>query len=462
MRDLLRDIIANRPNGVHLEIRYHQRKMTQIRMDKGELRTANSDDFAGVGIRTLIDGAWGYASTSKLDKETLNETMDNAISAARNLAPKMKEKLTLALIKPIEGKFYNLGKDPFDNHSIEEMVKLVKDTDKAIREKDKRIKGSLVLLGIPKNHRFIMNTDGTDVELKDSRPQFYMKAVASEGGKIMPFTVPKGLAGGWEIFEDPPIEDSIEKAVKTAIGLLDAPLAKGGKQTVVMEPAVVGLISHEAIGHTVEADFVLSGSAAKGKIGKKVASEHVTMVDSGEEQHGAGWLAVDDAGVKSCRTVIIEKGIMKSYLHSRSSAHHFGVEPTGNERAFEYHVEPLIRMRNTYLEPGDFSREELIEGIKFGYLLAEAGGGQADASAEFMFSVPEAYEIQNGEIKGLVKNVTISGNAYDVLSTVDGIGNEWSLNMGSGHCGKWQAAKVDGGGGLTRAIALVSGEVGGA
>lgn len=164
MRDLLREIIENRPGDAHLEIRYHQRIMTKIRMDKGELRTANADDFSGVGIRTLIDGAWGYASTSKLDKESLNETMNNAISAARNLAPKMKEKLALAPIQPIEGTFLNLGKDPFDNHSFEEMVNLVKDTDKSVREKDERIKGSMVLFGIPQNHRYILNSDGTDVE----------------------------------------------------------------------------------------------------------------------------------------------------------------------------------------------------------------------------------------------------------------------------------------------------------
>ena len=153
---------------------------------------------------------------------------------------------------------------------------------------------------------------------------------------------------------------------------------------------------------------------------------------------------------------------MKSYLHSRSSAHHYSVEPTGNERAFEYDVEPLIRMRNTYLSPGDFSREELIEDVKSGYLLVEPGGGQSDSTAEFMFAVTEAYEIKKGKVAGFVKNITISGNAYEVLSSVDGVGKEWKLDMGWDYCGKGQLAKVDGGGGPTRGIALVSGSVGGA
>ena len=118
-------------------------------------------------------------------------------------------------------------------------------------------------------------------------------------------------------------------------------------------------------------------------------------------------------------------------------------------------------MRNTYLEPGKFNRDELFEDIDFGYYLVSPGGGQADSTAEFMFAILEAYEINKGEIGNIVKNVTITGNAFEVLESVDAVGKDWRLEMGNGHCGKWQLAKVDGGGGSTRATALVSGEVGG-
>ncbi len=461
MRDLLKDVIDNRPDGVHVEARYHQRKKIEVRADKGRLQRSIVDDFAGIGIRVLVNGAWGYASTSNLEKKAVKETLKNAVAAAKNLAPSMKEKIILAPIKPITGTFKSLGKDPLANHSIEERVKLVTETDKKLLAADERIKGSLIFLREYHNHRIVMNSDGSDVEVFDTLPDFYVQAVASDAGKIMPYMDSRGICGGWEIFEISPPEKMIKMAVGTSIKLLDAPLAKGGKHTVVMDPKVVGIICHEAIGHTVESDFVLSGSAAKGKIGQKVASEHVTMVDSGEQDYASGWLPVDDAGVKPQKTVIIEKGIMKSYLHSRFTAHHFGVEPTGSERAWEYDNEPLIRMRNTYLEPGSFTKEELIEGVKHGYYLVSPGGGQADSSAEFMFSIVEAYEIKNGQIGGLVKNVTLTGNAFEVLQSIDGVAKDWRLEMGNGHCGKWQPAKVDGGGGTTRAIALVSGEVGG-
>ncbi len=456
MKELVRRSLDNAPSGVHVEARYHSRMNTQILIEKGELKTATVDDFAGIGIRVLVNGAWGYASTSILDLKSVDETLDNAISAATAVSKSKKEKVELAPIEPVEGTYSNLGKDPFENHSIEEMVELFKEADKTVNDYDNRISGSFTSLRVPQNHRIIMNSDGTDVEILDSRPDFILRAVASEGGTIVPAYSAHGITGGWEIFDRSPTEMA-KQAADYAIKLLKAPFPKGGEQTVVMHPSVVGIICHEAIGHTVESDFVMAGSAAKGKIGKRIASEMVTLVDSGNQMAAAGWLAVDDAGVQSESTVIIEKGVMKSYLHSRHSAHHFGVEPTGNERAFEYNVEPLIRMRNTYLEAGDFSYEEILEGIDFGYLCVEPGGGQADSSAEFMFEMSQAYEIVDGEIGSPVRSLALTGNAFDVLMSIDAIGKDWKLGMGCGHCGKGQLAKVDGGGGTTRARTLVSG-----
>ena len=461
MKDILQNLINTRPDGVHVEARYHQRKKYEVRADKGRLQRSIVDDYGGVGIRVLVDGAWGFASTSKLDKKTLNVTLKNAITAAKNLAPNMKEKIELAPIKPVTGTFKSLGEDPLANYSIEDRIKLVMDTDKKVLDADKRIKGSLIFLREYHNHKFILNSDGSNVEIFDTRPDFYVQAVAHEAGKVMPYMDARGICGGWEIFKLSPPDKMVETSVNLAINLLKAPLAKGGQQTVVMDPKVVGIISHEAIGHTVESDFVMSGSVAKGKIGKKVASELVTMVDTGEQSYASGWVPVDDAGVKTQKTIIIKNGVMKSYLHSRFSAKHYGVEPTGSERAFEYDNEPLIRMRNTYLEPGTFNKDELFEGIKHGYYLVSPGGGQADSTAEFMFSIMEAYEISKGEMGGLVRNVTVSGNAFKVLESIDAIAKDWRLEMGNGHCGKWQPAKVDGGGGTTRAVALVSGDVGG-
>ncbi len=192
-----------------------------------------------------------------------------------------------------------------------------------------------------------------------------------------------------------------------------------------------------------------------------VASELVTLVDSGPAVIGAhyagGVVLVDDEGVPTGRTVVIENGILKSYLHDRESAAHFGVAPTGNARAWQYDDEPLIRMRNTYLEPGERSLDEIIASVDDGYLLKGAGNGQADANAEFMFGVQEAYEIKNGRIGRLLRGASISGDAFEVLSSVDMVSSDFEWAIGNGHCGKGQAAKVDGGGPHVRCEVVVGG-----
>jgi TldD protein len=223
---------------------------------------------------------------------------------------------------------------------------------------------------------------------------------------------------------------------------------------------MVGLIAHEAIGHMVEADFVLSGSITKDKIGQKVASEKVTLVDSGQSnnaENAAGTIAVDDEGVVASRTVIIEKGVLKSFLHNRETAFHFGSEPTGNARAFEYNDEPLIRMRNTFIEPGSERFSDMIKETRHGYLVKGARNGQADANGEFMFGFQEMYSIEKGEIKELLRGASISGSAFEVLKSVDMVANDFRYDIGTGYCGKYQPAKVDGGGPHIRCTAIVGG-----
>jgi TldD protein len=223
---------------------------------------------------------------------------------------------------------------------------------------------------------------------------------------------------------------------------------------------MVGLLSHEAIGHTVEADFVLSGSVVKGRIGEKVASELVTLVDSGKSDladNAAGTIMVDDEGVAAERTAIIENGILKSFLHNRESAMTFGTASTGNARAFQYNDEPLIRMRNTFIEPGSDRLDDMIKETRHGYLVKGARNGQADANGEFMFGAEEAYLIENGEIRELMRGASISGNAFDALLSVDMVGDKFQYDIGTGYCGKYQPAKVDGGGPYVRCTAVIGG-----
>ena len=270
-----------------------------------------------------------------------------------------------------------------------------------------------------------------------------------------------GVTGGGDcVFRDHSAQEMAERASQFAVDLAAAQYAPPGKFKVILAPSIVGLLVHEAIGHTVEADFVQAGSVAAGKVGQRVGSEIVTLCDSGvsEFYRGAGGtIPVDDEGVIAGRTVIIDKGILKSYLHNRESAAHYGVTPTGNARAWEYADEPLIRMRNTYIEPGDKSLEELISEMEDGFLLDGPLNGQADATGEFMFAVARAHRIRKGKLAEMMRGATISGVAFDVLRSVDGVSKEFKWDMGSGYCGKGQAMKVDAGGPYVRCDVLIGG-----
>ena len=300
------------------------------------------------------------------------------------------------------------------------------------------------------DHKIIVNSDGVEVELYDSKPEFNIVSVARRGSESVTSSEGVGVTGGWEdLFSKKDPFEYATLASEKATKLLEAKHVIGEKTTIILDPGMVGLISHEAIGHMVEADFVLSGSIVKDRIGQKVASELITLVDSGQSNiagNAAGTIAVDDEGVMAGRTVIIENGILKSFLHNRETALMFDTRPTGNARAFEYNDEPLIRMRNTFIEPRNDKLDDIIKETKHGYLIKGPRNGQADANGEFMFGSQEVYSIQKGEIQQLMKGSSISGNAFDVLESVDMVGNDFKYDIGTGYCGKFQPAKVDGGG----------------
>jgi TldD protein len=312
-----------------------------------------------------------------------------------------------------------------------------------------------------RDRKLICTTDGARAEIGDCKGAFSLFAVARDGSNVSEASEVIGCTGGWgDLFRSRGAEQIMETATSRAIRLLKADFPKGERATVVLDPGIVGLIAHEAIGHTVEADLVMAGAVTKDKIGTRVASDLVTLADSGHSVHEAGAggvVLVDDEGVVTGRTVVIENGVLRSYLHSRETAHVFGVTPTGNARAFEYSDEPLIRMRNTYIEPGASKFEEMIAGVKRGYLLKGSIGGQADVNGEFMFGVQEAFRINDGKVGTPLRGVTISGKAFEVLSTVDAVSDKFEWGLGGGMCGKGQPARVDAGGAYIRCVATVGG-----
>lgn len=215
-----------------------------------------------------------------------------------------------------------------------------------------------------------------------------------------------------------------------------------------MHPDLAGILAHEAVGHTAEADLVLGGSVAVHNLGKPVASQLVTMVDFAHTALGEQAplpIYVDDEGTPAEDAVLIKDGILTGYMNNRESAQHFGMKPQGNARAYLFSDEPLIRMRNTAILPGKDKLEDMIASIDDGYYLTKTNNGQADTTGEFMFGVCMGYEIKNGKLGRAIRDTTISGVAFEMLKTVDMLSDDmlWTC---SGMCGKKQPMPVGMGG----------------
>jgi|UniRef100_A0A7C6A8K2 TldD protein len=459
MFDLLEPLLSEFSGLDYGEIRFHERIQNSIAIRKGELETAKATNYSGVAIRVLYQGGWGFSSTNRIEPAELKRTAIDAIKAAKvsSLGKKSKA-VKLAEANLAKGKFSPPINDPLTNHSFEEKLELVRKVEAKVRKASPIIQSASVVYNETLDKKFILTTDGARAEIDDAKPEFIIYAVASDGKDYVPAYEAIGTTGGWlDLFSKKSPETMIERVVQRAEKLLKAPYPQGERTTVILDPGIVGLIAHEAIGHTVEADFVLSGAITKDKLNQRVASELVTLFDSGPEPNAGGTLLVDDEGVRTEKTIIIENGILKSYLHNRETAAKMNAKPTGNARAYEYSDEPLIRMRNTGIKPGQANLAAMISEVKHGYLLKSAGGGQADANAEFMFKAQEAYRIENGKIGELLRDVTISGQAFDVLLSVDAVSKDFAWDMGYGHCGKMQPAKVDGGGPYLRCQAIIGG-----
>ena len=243
---------------------------------------------------------------------------------------------------------------------------------------------------------------------------------------------------GFEFFDHANPEEFGRNAVRQAVTLLDARDAPAGPQMVVMANGWAGVLLHEAVGHGLEADAARKGSTIyAGKIGQQVASELCTVVDDGTLPGYRGSSAMDDEGTKTERTVLIENGVLKTFMSDRLNAGLMGLSLSGNGRRQSYLHHPIPRMTNTFLEKGDSDPEEILRSVKKGFYAVKFGGGQVDtASGQFVFNVTEGYLIEDGKVTAPVKGATLIGNGPETLMKVDRVGSDLELDPGLGMCGK--------------------------
>lgn len=446
----------------YAEVRGHEGSHIYVSFENGRLREIETSSVKGIGVRVIYNDTWGFSSTSMLTNEFITKAVENAISIAK-VSSYRSEKVRLREVKAFDAKAESVCKiDPF-NVDLSEVIKLGIDANKSAMISDD-IKNTLTSIGFQKSRRLFVSSDGAYVEtavvmsgLRHSSTAKYMDQLEVVGDS-------ESKCAGYELIRSVDWLEFTGEISKLALLAVKAKHPPPGTYPVVLDSEMVGLLLHEAFGHASEADLVEKGdSVLRGRVGEKIASECVTIVDDGLVK-GGYFVPFDDEGVRKARTVVVENGYLRTYISSRETAHRLNIEATGNARAEGYSYVPIVRQTNYYMEKGDYSLEELLEGIKYGFYVTSkgAGGGQVDTGiGSFTFRAGVSYLVENGEVKETVRGVAISGLILDTLKTVDAVGKDFKvITSVFGGCGKsGQTVRVGLGGPPIRVREMIVGGV---
>jgi len=301
---------------------------------------------------------------------------------------------------------------------------------------DKRIVNANIGMGNARSETIFMNTEGSN--LRQVLPFFkFVMSVTSKQGKKMEndyFVLAK--QGGYELLRGINAEDELNKIVKNSIAMLDAKLIKGGRYDIIIDPEISGVVAHESFGHGLEADQVMRDRSYLASLnGKKIISDLVSMHDNGALPKERGSFLFDDEGIKTRDNTLVDKGVLKKFMHDRQSCMLMNSEPTGNARAQDFSRKVFVRMTNTYVSPGEWKFKELIEDTSSGYYLIKNLTGMEDPlGGNMQMVIHSAMQIKDGELSGLFKGVTISGKVLEFLNNVDAVTDDFDIRGGG--CGK--------------------------
>ena len=429
---LLGSQLAGRVDHADLFLEY--RVSEELVLEEGAVKKASRHVSQGAGIRAQSGERTGYAHTDDLALPNLEE----AARQARAIADSASSSAVVAVGAGKPHDLYTLAETPI-TAALDRKVKLLGQMDAAARAADPRVRQVIASLGSEDVVVLIATPSGWTVG--DVRPltRLNVTVIVEENGK----REMGGYGGGGRVPFDFFLEQErwrhyTSEAVRQAVIKLHAVEAPAGELTVVLGPGWPGILLHEAVGHGLEGDFNRKGTSAfSGRLGQKVASDLVTVVDDGTIANRRGSLNVDDEGNVTRRTVLIENGVLRGYMQDRLNSRLMGMAATGNGRRESYAHPPMPRMTNTFMLAGQDDPADIIRSVSRGLYAVNFGGGQVDiTNGKFVFSASEAYLIEDGRVTTPVKGATLIGSGPEILKKVSMVGNDLKLDEGIGTCGK--------------------------
>lgn len=404
-------------------------------LEDGVVRDASYDIDTGVGVRAIQGEKTGFAYSDEITAAALMQAADSARIISRG---GKSGTLKVPTHTPISHALY-ASANPLASVTAEEKVAMLQKLDQWARAADPRVMQVMASLSSAYDLVMVAASDGTFAA--DLRPlvRLNVSVIAEQGGRRENGSSGFGGRSDFSLLLDGDrAEANAKEAVRQALVNLEAEDAPAGAMEMVLGSGWPGVLLHEAVGHGLEGDFNRKGTSAfSGRVGEQVASSLCTVVDNGTIAGRRGSLNIDDEGTETENTVLIERGKLKGYMQDKTNGRLMGGTSTGNGRRESYAHLPMPRMTNTYMLPGEHTKEEMIASMERGIYAVNFGGGQVDiTSGKFVFSANEAYLVEKGEIKQPLRGVTLIGNGPEVMSNITMVGDDLELDPGIGVCGK--------------------------
>jgi TldD protein len=427
MQDLMTQALKGH-NADYLELRLESLDGTRISYRGKELDDISSGNSNGGCARAYVNGAWGFVTFTKTND--LRSKVALAVQQARLANGDGGSIISGDPIVSITPPVKKI--DPFTVPLKSKINQLEEYVDSLWSVSS--LQSTSLNYGDRKRRTYFANSEGSYIEQERIDVTFGARAVARKDGDVQQYGISVGSLGDYGIILNR--EEEMEVISQKAVDLLNAPQLTGGEYTVICDPILAGVFAHEAFGHLSESDFVYENDSMKEimVLGRKFGGEHLNIVDGASVPELRGSYSYDDEGIPAQKTQLIREGNLVGRLHSRETASKMNEKVTGNARAIDFRHPPIVRMTNTYIEPGNATFEELISEVKDGVYAKNWYGGMTSMEM-FTFSAGEAYRIRNGKIEELVRPVVLSGNVFTTLENLDAVANDLDMNEGGG-CGK--------------------------
>ncbi|MBI5609632.1 MAG: TldD/PmbA family protein [Deltaproteobacteria bacterium] len=425
--------VAMARGGTFADLYFERTRSVSLSLEDDKISRAYTSSDLGMGVRVVKGDAVGYAFSEVLDLKAMKQAAATAAAIADGKRDGKPATVQVAKLP----KYYDVDYR-FAAIDLAKKKALVQDVNGQIRKKDARILKVNVSYADSDREVLILTSDG--LLAHDHQPMMRLTAacVAEQGGRRETGSYNIASRHGFDLFDPKTVTRLCDEAVRRTVGMFEAVTPKGGEMPVVLGAGPSGILLHEAIGHGMEADFNRKNTSIYAtKIGKPVAEKFVTIVDDATLPDARGSIHVDDEGTSGQRTVLVDGGIMASYLHDRISAAHYGLKSTGSGRRESFRHVPMPRMRSTYMQPGPHRKDEIIASVKKGIYCESFSNGQVNiGGGDYTFFLKTGYLIEDGKLGRPIKDVNLIGNGPDTLSKISMVGNDLLIDEGGWTCGK--------------------------